>query len=166
MPDCSQIDPLVTPFVDGELNAADRQTIADHLGVCARCHSRVQAEQAVHRVLHARKTTLASEQPPAVLRERCAGLVRGAALAHDARRAPGGIAAAISSSRLVPFALAAGLVAIVGGAFVYRATEVSTTIMAAELAADHVKCFMLNEVVGTDTNPAAVEQSLETKFGW
>jgi anti-sigma factor RsiW len=167
MPDCSQIDALVTPYVDGELNASDRQAVAGHLHLCTSCHSRVQAEQAVHDALHARKNTLAAEQPSDLLRTRCAGLVRAAALERDAQRTPrsiGGTPAA--PSRLMPFALAAGLVAIVGGAFVYRASEASTTIMAGELAADHLKCLMLNEVVGAGTDPAAVEQSLEAKFGW
>jgi anti-sigma factor RsiW len=163
MPDCSHIDPLVTPYVDGELNAADRQAVAEHLRVCAPCHSRVDAETAVHSLLHARKSALIDDQPSAVLRQRCAALAAQARSDGQARPAIGG---AVWSSRLAPYALAASLVAIVGGAFVYRATEVSTTIMAAELAADHVKCFMLNGLVGADADPAAVEQSLEAKFGW
>jgi anti-sigma factor RsiW len=164
MPDCAHIDPLVTPFVDGELNAADQAAVSAHLRICAPCHSRVQAETAVHDVLHARKAALAADQPPAHLRERCAALAREVSDRGAARVAPG--ISAPSGSRLMPFALAASLVAIVGGAFVYRATEASTTIMAAELSADHVKCFMLNELVGADADPAAVEQSLEAKFGW
>jgi hypothetical protein len=47
-------------------------------------------------------------------------------------------------ARLAPLAAAASLVLIVGGAFLYQATAYSRRIMAAELAADHVKCFAMN----------------------
>jgi anti-sigma factor RsiW len=162
MPDCSSIDPLVTPYVDGELAAAERLAVTQHLHACASCYSRVKAEQAVHDVLRARRDSLTADHASAALRARCAAALPGSARGRIVAMP----AAAAFRRRVAPLALAASLVAIVGGAFVYRATEASTTIMAAELAADHVKCFMLNGVVGTDSNPAAVEHSLETKFGW
>jgi hypothetical protein len=55
---------------------------------------------------------------------------------------------------------------IVSGAFVYRLTEASTEVLAAELTADHVKCFALNRVLGTHETPATVESSLASGFGW
>ncbi len=42
---------------------------------------------------------------------------------------------------------------IVGGAFLYQATAQSSRVLAAELAADHVKCFAMNAVLGTHQSP-------------
>src|SRR5262249_38390298 len=67
---------------------------------------------------------------------------------------------------LVPFALAASLVVLVGGAFVYQLTDSSATVLAAELTADHVKCFALNAVLGTHQTPTAVESAMLAGFGW
>ena len=55
MSDCSSIDPLITPFVDGDIGAADRRLVDTHVRVCAPCHSRVAAEQAVRDLLRARR---------------------------------------------------------------------------------------------------------------
>lgn len=70
------------------------------------------------------------------------------------------------SSRLAPLALAASLVLVVGAAFVYQLTAYSSRVMATELAADHVKCFAMNDVLGTHQAPATVESSMWLGFGW
>ena len=69
------------------------------------------------------------------------------------------------SRRVVPYALAASLVTIVGGAFLYQATAMSPKLMAAQLVADHERCF---SGVGGDTRALAsvVEQSLASTFDW
>ena len=54
MPNCQFIDPLVTPFVDGELPDAERRVVDEHLRACPPCHSRVAAEQAVATLIRAR----------------------------------------------------------------------------------------------------------------
>jgi anti-sigma factor RsiW len=69
-------------------------------------------------------------------------------------------------SRLAPLALAALLVLIVGGAFLYRMTQISTRVMAAELTADHLKCAVVNSIAGTAQASAVVESSLSSRFGW
>src|SRR5258706_1348300 len=38
--------------------------------------------------------------------------------------------------------------------------------MAAELAADHVKCFTLNRLLRTQQNASVVESSMASSFGW
>jgi anti-sigma factor RsiW len=68
--------------------------------------------------------------------------------------------------RLAPYALAASLVLVVGGAFVYQATDKSARVMAAELTADHVKCFAMNGLFGKHEGAAAVESSMAGSFGW
>jgi anti-sigma factor RsiW len=49
----------------------------------------------------------------------------------------------------------------------YVATDSSTRVLAAELTADHVKCFgIVNSLVGTNASAAAVEQAMADTFGW
>ena len=64
MPNCQSIDPLVTPFVDGEIAAGDRALVEAHLRVCAPCHSRVAAERAVRVLIETRKPALHTDAAP------------------------------------------------------------------------------------------------------
>ena len=159
MTDCQQIDPLVTPYIDGDISPADRDRVDRHLRACPGCHGRVSAEQAMRALVCARRATLAGGGVPPALRARCASL----------RQAGAHLSGATLSwrARLMPIALAASLVLVVGGAFVYEATERSTKLMAAELTADHLKCFRaINTVLGTHQDPQTVESSMASAFGW
>ena len=62
--------------------------------------------------------------------------------------------------------MAASLVTVVGGAFLYQATQRSARVMAAELAADHIKCFALNTALGTHEKASAVETAMLASFDW
>ncbi|HJZ70376.1 MAG TPA: zf-HC2 domain-containing protein [Vicinamibacterales bacterium] len=68
--------------------------------------------------------------------------------------------------RFAPLAMAASLVIVVGGAFVYQATDKSARVMAAELVADHAKCFALNSALGTFQSASVVEQNMGAAFNW
>jgi anti-sigma factor RsiW len=166
MSDCSFIDPLVTPYVDGELPGADREAVAQHLRACPPCRARVIIEQAVRDLVHARKPSLQRDRASDLLRAKCAAQSersiaggRGAAAS-----APGGTVAARWRT-LAPLTLASTLV-LVAGASLYRITEKSTHVMAAELAADHVKCFLLQDLIGAEQPVGPVEYALASKFGW
>lgn len=162
MPNCQSIDPLVTPYVDEELAAGDRVFVEEHLRLCPPCHQRVAAERAVRAIVHTHKPLLQRECASSTLRKACAGLTARtmptAAEAWPPERA--------WRVRLAPFALAASVVLLVGGAFVYQVTDRSTTVMAAELTADHVKCFALNTLLGTHQALSVVESSVAGSFGW
>src|SRR4051812_40452648 len=134
---CDRIDPLVTPFIDGELPDPDRRAVEEHLRLCPPCHSRVVAEREVHELIRARVPILKTATAPDALHAKCWQLARLDPV-HDgaATRA----AAPGLPKRLVPYALAASLVIVVGGAFVYQATDKSARVLAAELTADHLKC--------------------------
>jgi len=191
MLNCQSIDHLVTPFIDGELPDADRLAVAAHLSRCPPCHSRVVAEQAVHELIRTRRCAFTTSAPEP-LRRRCAQIAR--LTATEAAR-PGALASPASApastrsgalsppvassrplrqilparawaARLAPFALAASLVVVVGGAFLYQATESSARLLAAELTADHLKCFAMNSALGTHQMPAAVESSMASAFNW
>jgi anti-sigma factor (TIGR02949 family) len=158
-PDCQKIDPLVTPFVDGDITPADRDRVDRHLQACGSCRGRVNAEQAVHALLRARRSALAESGVPPGLRARVESLGESRWSAPPAGRSWRG--------RLMPLALAASLVLVVGGAFVYEATARSTSLLAAELTADHLKCFrVVNSVLGTHQEPQAVESSMASGFDW
>ncbi|HVZ19904.1 MAG TPA: hypothetical protein VG871_02515, partial [Vicinamibacterales bacterium] len=63
--------------------------------------------------------------------------------------------------------IAAGLVLAAGGVFLYAMTERSTQVLAAELTADHVKCFgVVNPLVGTNADAAGIERLMAATFGW
>ena len=191
MLNCQSIDQLVTPFIDGELPDADRLAVAAHLSHCPPCHSRVIAEQAVHELIHTQRSAFTTCAPEA-LRRRCAQLAGLQASEAALPDAPASSAVAPTSTRrtvpsppfessrsfaqnlahrswatrLAPFALAASLVVVVGGAFLYQATESSARLLAAELTADHLKCFAMNGALGTHQMPAAVESSMASAFNW
>jgi anti-sigma factor RsiW len=163
-PTCQTIDPLVTPYIDRQLTDAERHDVDEHLRVCPPCYSRVVAERAVRDLLAAHKPALKRSCAPAALHSKCAAYARmvGTSRFSALPRAR----SAASGLRPAPLALAASLVLLVGGAFFYQLTQSSSRAMAAELAADHLKCFALNDVLRTHDSAAAVESSMLSSFGW
>lgn len=166
MSSCASIDPLVTPYVDGELAASDRGLVERHLGVCAPCRGRVAAERVSRDLLVDRRLLLRCTAPE-TLRARCTAAIEGArehAAASAARATPR--RRPVWPARIAPMAAAAALTVVVGGAFLYEATGRSTRLMAAELAADHVKCFTMNAVFGTQHSDETVRHTLASSFDW
>ena len=184
MRSCQSIDALVTPYIDRELPDADRQAVDEHLRACPPCHSRVAAEQVVRNLLLARQPELNKPEAPRLLHVKCAALgsAVNARTTADERADTSRVGETATSpvaratgpaprwpawtARLAPFALAASLVTVVGGAFLYQATQRSTRVMAAELAADHVKCFAMNAALGTRQPPSVVESTMLSSFDW
>jgi anti-sigma factor RsiW len=156
MSDCTSIDLLITPYVDDDIDAAERRRVDEHVRRCPPCHSRVAAERAVRHLMHDRRAEIARQTASPELLARCLAL-RAVRAAGPARTWRG---------RMKPFAIAAGLVLVVGGAFVFEATERSTRLLAAELTADHVKCFGMNALLGTNADAAAIERAMASTFGW
>jgi anti-sigma factor RsiW len=50
---CQELDPLVTPFIDGECSDSERSALVAHLQICQACRRRVDAESTAKQVLHA-----------------------------------------------------------------------------------------------------------------
>lgn len=153
MSECVKIDPLVTPYVDGALPAPERADIERHLQKCPPCRARVDAERAVHALIADRRADLQHSCAPQALHARCAMLA-----AARERRWP--------VARIARFAVAATLVLAVGVVVLQQLTRNSTRVLAAELAGDHVKCFLLNAVLGTHQTSAEVEQIVAANFAW
>jgi anti-sigma factor RsiW len=164
MSDCMSIDPHITPYIDGDLGAIERRLVDEHVRVCPPCHSRVAAEQAVRELMVTKRAELTLETASTTLHARCAALQRRRG---SVASTPGG-ARFVNAlrARLVPLALAAGVLVAVGTASVYLLTSRSSQLLAAELTADHVKCFGMSSLIGNDDDPAAAEGTMVSTFGW
>ena len=166
----------------GSSPGADREAVDQHLRACPPCRARVVVEQAVRDLVHARQPALQRDRASDALRAKCAMLAnasgsdgsRGAMSSErTAERLQTPRTSSTSSTaggdwrtRAAPLALAATLVLVVAGASLYQLTARSTRVMAAELAADHVKCFLLQDLIGTEQPAGPVEYALASKFGW
>jgi anti-sigma factor RsiW len=166
MLNCQSIDPLVTPYVDGDIAASDRARVEAHLDGCAACHARVAAERAVRALIDAHKPALQKDAAPPALRDTCARMAEVASARRLPAPMPRSGAARAGGRSWARLALAACLTLLLGGTIIYQLTERSTTVLAAELAADHVKCFALNQLLHTHQDAANVERSMARGFGW
>lgn len=173
MSDCRKLEPLLTPYVDGEAPPRERAEVDAHLHACRPCGARVEAEGAVRALLQQRRSRLLTDAAPADLRARCRAVATRQP--RDGRSMPGQLSSTLTRpvpaagwrTRAVPLALAASLTLMVAGAFLYQATTRSSRVLAAELAADHVKCFATNRVLAITSEPAAAARTyLASSFGW
>lgn len=156
MSDCQLVEPLLTPYADRDLPETDTALVEAHVTRCAPCASRVAAERAVRALLVDRRPSLcAVERASASLRARCAAARSASAVAPFARPS--------WRQRFGPYALAASLVLAVGAAFTYQATARSTRLMAAELTADHLKCFLIGP---TGAGESGTDRILTSQFDW
>ncbi len=153
MANCHDIDPLVTPFIDGEAAPADRASVAAHLETCAGCRERVQAEEAARGVLRSRAAALVGKAPDG-LRARCAAATGPAAF----RPATWRTAASLS--------LAAVLVLALSGVVAYGLFGRTSAVLAAQLTLDHLKCFSFSEASAGPGDPALLEGRLLQAYGW
>src|SRR4051812_41135812 len=85
MSECKTIDPLITPYVDGDIDAAGRTAVDSHVRACPPCHSRVASERAVRDLVRTRRTDIAVDTAPDALRARCTALGATSAIAAGTR---------------------------------------------------------------------------------
>jgi anti-sigma factor RsiW len=161
--DCRNVTEQLTSFVDGQLDADRRSEVERHLEGCVACRGAVARERGGQVVLrhHAqrlREDPLSRETLPPGLRSRCESLVQ-----EETR------AASVPGWRrtLVPTVLSVILLVFTASAIFSLATRQSDAVLAAQLTADHSKCFKLF-VAG---NPPAmdaheVEEMLTREYGW
>jgi mycothiol system anti-sigma-R factor len=152
-PSCREFDALVTPYVDGEATASERALVEAHLAKCPPCRQRAEAETAVRQTV---RTRLCRPCAPEHLRARC--------LAAAALEKGSGILTWTAGS-LRTFSIAAAMIVIIGGVLLYALTRVSPTVLAAQLALDHLKCFAVDRPT-SPVDPTASEQSFERDHGW
>ena len=134
MKNCADIDLLMTPYVDGEVDTANGRAVHAHLVDCPPCRERADAERAARRIVRSRASTLMRPAPPA-LRARCVAAVPSSGT--PARRTGLGL----RLRRWVPLSMAATVLLAVAGVFMVGQQERLEAAFVAQLAIDHQKCF-------------------------
>lgn len=153
--ECKQIEGSLTAVVDGGAPPAEAARVARHLESCPACRQARQMQSHARAVLRARAPQLSVVAPPG-LRTRIIASARPEA-------------AAILSwqGRLSAFAAAAILVLVLGAALVPIVTERSTVVLAAQMALDHLKCFMIDGYGdGAPISKAEAEATIAREYGW
>ena len=158
MAHCTDIDALITRYVDEDLTADERETVEAHVRHCAGCRGRLTAEGEARRAIRRHAPALREVAVPEPLRAR---LTEAAAEAERTRTAAG--RARTVRARLARAAIAASLVIGVGLWLTAVITRQSTTVLAAQLSADHVKCFLTNHDHGV-LDPAPVADFLRQRY--
>ena len=166
--DCRHTAERLASYVDGLLAPGDLTAVEGHLAACRPCRAAALHERAARTVLRDRAATLRQEPLPPGLRSRCEALAR-----EHARPAAGGwatraaFALRAGAPRLLPVSLTAILIVFTSTALISLATQRSDTLLAAQLTADHAKCFKLFGGEGSGTADAArLEQMLADRYGW
>jgi anti-sigma factor RsiW len=155
MDDCQRTAGRVTPYVDNALPTSERAEVEQHLDACPPCRHGAEQEQAGRTVLRQCAGRLRSEPLPPGLRSRCESLAREHT--HKPR--------VFWLRLLVPLTAMAVLVIVAGLLLFSVATRRSDTLLAAQLTADHVKCFKVFEPDGS-ADHVRVEQALDRDYGW
>jgi anti-sigma factor RsiW len=152
-PNCRRICDLLTQYADGTLSAAEHAEVQRHLEACPPCRVIAGKECGARQLLRACAARLQAEQVPQALRSRCQELSRRSAAVH------------VWSRRLVRLAVAAVLIIFTGSLFSV-VTRQSDALLAAQLTADHVKCFALfGPEDGRTLDAAQAQQMLQERFG-
>jgi len=150
---CHDIAPLLATLADDHADPTRLQQIHGHLATCPRCQERLHQQQAVHRLLRARATTLQGQAPDA-LRARLAERV--------ASRAGRGRSWGWAPSRLP---IAATFLLAFLGVLSYGLTSTSSTVLAAQLTLDHLKCVNLTGA-GHPVDGAQAERDWTDRYDW
>jgi len=148
---CREIHRVTTPYVDADASYADLAAVERHLRRCPACQRRVAAERAARDTLkrHCHSTLFGGPPAPAALRERLANL--------PAER----VAPPASRWRQIAVATLIGACTISVTAIL---TQGSATVLAAQLVADHVKCFFT--VDHRPLDPVQVGDRLKRQYGF
>jgi anti-sigma factor RsiW len=151
--ECRRIESLLPPYVDGVARASEVADVERHLAGCAACRSAVAAQRTVRHVLQARGREVAPFAPPG-LRTRL-----GATLQRPARATLGW------RGKISAFATAAALLALAVTAFEFVSPR-SNVLYAAQLAIDHVRCFVVERAATEKVEPAGPERMYSEEYGW
>jgi hypothetical protein len=154
MTHCCDLEVGVAAYIDGEATPSQRDEVERHLRRCQACQERVTEERAVRGALRAHRDELRGEGAPLALRARLAGL------AEQARPQAAGVA-----TRLVRLAAAAAIVLAFGGWALGLVTRDSTVLLAAQLSADHAKCFFTAHDRGL-LDPEQTAERLRSRYGF
>lgn len=151
MTDCRRIESLLPPYVDGEAPPDAVALVEAHLRTCAMCRAEVAAERGVRMILRARAAEVRTPAPP--------GLATRIAARLAGEQAPG----LGWGGRAAAFGAAAAMLLILAVALEFLPLR-SNALFAAQLAIDHVRCFVITssqEAAATD-----LEREFAERDGW
>jgi anti-sigma factor RsiW len=158
MNECRRTADRMTPYVDDVLPPAERAEVDRHLDVCRPCGAAAREEQGGRTVLREKAAALRSATLPPGLRTRCEALARAQAAPARLR---------VWGARLLPVSLSAIIIVFTASAVFSFATHRSDVVLAAQLTADHAKCFKLFAGEGApDADAIHLEQMLSDRYGW
>jgi anti-sigma factor RsiW len=153
MTHCQDIEPLVMAYVDGESSPGDREAVDRHRRRCPFCQRRLGAERAAREVLRRHAPALRAEVAAPAFKDRVASVAR-----YTPRRRA-------FPSTLVRIAAAALVLVGLGASWMVLATRGSTVVLAAQLTADHSKCFLTARDAGT-LESRQVADYLSSRYGF
>ncbi len=156
--DCKQLETDLAAVVDAGASAEQTALVARHLESCAACRQAMQAQTTARTVLRARAAQLSVTAPPG-LRTRLAATARAERPEASGHLGWRGRLSAMSAAALVVLALGAVLLPVVTGR--------STIVLAAQMALDHLKCFVIEgDGDGAAISKADAEALLKREYGW
>ena len=155
MTDCRRIESLLSSYVDGQATPETVAIVEQHLAGCAFCRAEAAAQQGVRIVLRVRAGELRQEAPP------------GLRTSIAARLAPEAVVALGWKGRLTALAAAAVVILLGITAFEFVSPR-SNVLFAAQLAIDHVRCFIveMGSLASAGTDAGAVRQQFAQNYGW
>ena len=157
MSECRRTQERLAPWADDSLPPDERVEVDRHLAACALCRRTAEAERAGHQVLKACASRLRNEPAPPGLRTRCEALTRER---HAGSRAAW-------ARTLIPVTIVALLLVFTASTLFSLATRRSDAVLAAQLTADHAKCFKLFDSPEAPAMDARVaERQLTDSYGW
>ena len=174
MKNCREVEPLMAPYVDGDVPTADRADIDAHLERCPACRDDIDAQRAVKAAIHARRGELRGCATSA-LRERCAEASsalrrtpqpeeRDVVASGFSRKARVPSVPSRKLLRRIPLAAAATLVIAFAGVFAFGLNN-KVQALAFQMTLDHMACTRFHG----SPSPADAKgagQQWNARFGW
>ena len=159
MDDCRRAADRLASFADDLLPPTERSELEKHLAACPPCRRAAQRERGGRMLLRAHATELTDTPIPPGLRSRCEALANTRTPSTRPR---------VGALLRRPFApLTAVATAVLLVAVFSLATHRSDTLLAAQLTADHAKCFRLfARGDAADADARQIEKSLAADYGW
>jgi anti-sigma factor RsiW len=154
MANCREIEAKLAEYVDGQQAEAERAAVESHLQSCPPCRTRAAGERAAHDLICARRETLRAVAP-GHLRQRCAAQ-RGVG------KPPGAL---LARAPWVRFSLAASVI-FAAALFVLFGWGSSVETYAAQLSADHLKCFQFPPQAASPPDVTVLGRTWQESNGW
>jgi anti-sigma factor RsiW len=167
MSECRRTVERLASYADSLLPSAERADVERHLAACPPCRTAASAEEGARAVLREKAPSLRTEPLPPGLRSRCEALAREHSRPATGPVSRNALPAFLGPWRLVPVSMTAVLTLFLATVVFSLATRQSDTLLAAQLTADHSKCFGL--FAGPDApiaDAARLEQMLLDDHGW